>query len=130
MAKVINVRKEKRKPTCKTFRSLKYYTCERFCDILLAQTPILNNIISTDDVDIQVDIVTNVLSDSIDAIAPEDTIIITRPPAPWINQDIKDAIEERDRMRDQLIVKENSQLRESYKNKKKISKERYYQKQS
>ena len=59
------------------------------------------------------------LIESIDNIAPEETKIFTRPPAPWISQDIKNAIKERDDIRNQLKAEENSNLRYLYKNKKK-----------
>ena len=122
----INVRKEKTKPECKTFRSLKHYTGEHFCDILLAKTPMLNSIIGTDDVDVQVSTVTNILMNSIDTIAPEETKVIMRPPAPWINQNIKNAIEERDNIRDRLKKGENSLLRELYREKKRMVRTEIY----
>ena len=122
----INLRKDKPKPKCKTFRSLKNYTCERLCDLLLTNTPILNSIISTDDVDEQVNTVTETLMNSIDTIAPEETKIIYRPPAPWISQDIKNAIEERDSIRDRLKVRENGALRELYKEKKRMVRTEIY----
>ena len=48
-----NVRKARTKPVYKTYRSLKNYTSENFCNILLEKTPILNSIIVTDDVDVR-----------------------------------------------------------------------------
>ena len=101
----INVRREKSQPVCKTFRSLKNYSCERFCDNILCKTPELNKILGSDDVDYQVEIVTKTLNDSIDSIAPEVTVVLTRPPAPWLGQDIKLAIAERDNLHRQLKKK-------------------------
>ena len=116
----INVRREKPQIVHKTFRSLKNYSCESFCDDILCKTSELNKILGSDDVDYQVEIVTKTLRDSIDSSAPEVTVAVTRPPAPWLDQSIKLAIAERDSLHRQL--KENNNdvaLRTSYKEKKK-----------
>ena len=119
----INVRREKAQPVYRTFRSLRNYSCESFCDDLLCKTSELNKILGSDDIDCQVEIVTKILSDSIDSIAPEQTIILTRPPAPWLNQDIKLAIAERDSLHKQLKNNNNDvDLRMRYKEKKKSTK--------
>lgn len=114
----INVKKEKKKPVYKTFRSFKDYNNELLCDLLLSKIPILNSILATDDVDVQVDTVTSTLYDVMNNIAPLITTLITRPPAPWITQDIKSAISERDRIHNQLKNNENDNLRNAYKEKK------------
>ena len=122
----INVRKEKQKPVYKTFRSFKDYNSQLFCDLLLNKIPILNRILGTDDVDLQVDTVTSTLCDVIDHIAPLITMLITSSPAPWITQGIKSAILQRDRIHNLLTNNENNALlRDAYKEKKKNSKVEY-----
>ena len=80
----------------------------------------LNNILNTDDASLQVNILENVMINCIDSCAPVVTGEISRPPAPWITQDIKDSMKERDQL--QMCTKAdryNSLLRENYKEQKK-----------
>ena len=123
----INVRKEKKKPVYKVIRNFSNYSIDIFCDVLLSKTPVFNRILGTDDVDAQVELVTNGLSEAIDSTAPEESRLITRPPAPWITNDIKIQIKERDKIRDHLkIDRTNDQLRNLYTDKKKlVSREMY-----
>ena len=86
--------------------------------MLLCKVPILNAIIDNDDINFQVNVVTSILKDAIDIVAPEVTQMITRPPAPWITSDIKAAILERDRIHNQLKINETPHLRDIYKEKK------------
>ena len=123
----INVKKEKRKTIYKTFRSLKNYSSEILCDDILRRTPVLNKVLSTDDVDIQVNIVTTNLNSSINRVAPEQTIVLTRPPAPWITQDIKKVMTERDNLQKRLKVNgSNTELRADYNSKKKLVRSEIY----
>ena len=67
----------------------------------------------------QTEILTNVFNNELDEIAPIETMVLSRPPAPWINIDMKKAIEERDKM--QMLSKldrSNNSLRDIYKQKK------------
>ena len=118
----VNVKKEKKKPISKTFRSLKNYSADILCDKLLSKVPILNYIISIDDVDSQVNIVTVSLNDAVNDIAPEITSLVVRPPAPWITPSIRSAIIERDTIHNQLKINENISLREEYREKKRMVK--------
>jgi len=95
----INVIKPKREPEVKTFRSLSTYSKEVFCRYLLSSVALLNDILNTDDVNEQVEILTNIFNDCLDTCAPIVTKVIRRPPAPWITDDIKAAITNRDRLR-------------------------------
>ncbi len=58
----------------KTSSDLKLYDEDKFCESLLNTTNKLNNILNTDDVNIQVNILTSVLTECLDNIAP----IVTR----------------------------------------------------
>ena len=116
----INIRKEKKQPEYKTFRSLKNYSGEIFCDLLLTKVPFLNKILSIDSVDIQVDIITSTLDNVLDEIALEETKLIVRPPAPWITNSIRLAMAERDKIQNRLKTNENISLRNNYKEKKRL----------
>ena len=57
---IIDFEKPKRQPLIRTFRSLKNYTQNDFCNKLLKETSILDYLLLTDNVDTQVDIFTKV----------------------------------------------------------------------
>ena len=117
---VINLRKPKRQPQFKTYRCTKNYSPNIFCNTILDQTPILNRMLETDDPTIQIDIFNEVMCRSIDTCAPIVTKQIYRPPAPWINDNIKKAIIERDNVQSKLkLDRDNITLRNIHKHKKK-----------
>ena len=66
----INVSKPKRKLEVKTFRSLKNYTLTILCNRLIDEIPRLNDILNTDDVNIQTEILSNIFKSSLDSYAP------------------------------------------------------------
>ena len=116
----LNIKKPKRVPIVKTYRCLKNYSIEIICEHLMNETGNLNNILKTDDVSKQVNIFDNVMQKFIDICAPLVTGEISRPPAPWITQDIKEMMKERDNL--QMRTKTdlyNTLLRENYKEQKK-----------
>ena len=94
----VNLEKPKRQPVVKTFRSLKNYHANRFCDNLFNRTIDFNLILDTDNVGIQVDIFTKTFLISLDECAPFITQEISRPPAPWISQDLKAEMKARDEL--------------------------------
>ena len=117
---LLNIKKPRRLPIYKTYRCLKNYTKENICSLLMNETNTLNNILNTDDVDKQVNIFDNVMLKCINRCAPLVTGEISRPPAPWISQDIKNTMKERDKL--QMRTKRdryNTLLRENYKEQKK-----------
>ena len=102
----INIEKPKRELTYKTFRSLKNYNSNNLCNnILTDYSDILSCILQTDDINKQVDIFTKALNGSVEKCAPKITAQVTRPPAPWINEEIKDMLRERDKL--QKLLKSN-----------------------
>ena len=116
----LKLSKPKRLPVLKTFRCLKNYSQEKICNLLMNEVPILNGILSTDNVNIQVPILTNVLNRCIDNCAPLQTKEIFRPPAPWITDDIKESRKKRDKLqKDVKQDSDNLMLRDSYKEKRK-----------
>ena len=131
----INIRKPKRQPVIKTFRCLKNYNQDKFCTLLLNETNNLNSILNTDNVNTQVETVTNLFIKCLDCCAPTVTREMKRPPAPWITNDIKATIKDRNELQKRL--KENiydATLRSTYKEKKnlvksllKTAKRQYYQ---
>ena len=62
----------------------------------------LNGILNTDEVNAQVEIVSNVMNKSIDDCAPIVTREIVLPSAPWITEDIKKSMKERDALQRNL----------------------------
>ena len=108
----VNVRKEKRTPITKTFRSLETYSQNTFCQLLLDQTHLLKDILSTDNVTDQVQIFNCVFIYCLDACAPFVTKIIKRPPAPWINTQIKEAMKVRDRLQIEFKSDRNNHIKE------------------
>ncbi|KAK7025533.1 hypothetical protein SK128_021174, partial [Halocaridina rubra] len=92
----VNVRKEKRPPIVKTFRSLENCSQNCFCDILLNEYNILNSILSTYCVNYQVSISTGVFTRCLNECAPLTTKVMTRPPAPWIDSQLKEQMKRRD----------------------------------
>ena len=108
----VNITKPKRTPELKTFRSLKNYTKEILCTYLRNHINLLDEILQTDDVNEQVFILKTVMNTCIDAVAPLVTKEIYRPPAPWINNDIKAAIKNRDHLRNirDVVRDQNSEV--------------------
>ena len=90
---------------------------------MLEQTPILNEMLNTDNPDTQVAILTKVMDSSIDRCAPIVTKQINRPPAPWIDESLKNAMKERDEISKLLKMdRRNLVLEAEHKEKKKAVK--------
>ena len=89
---IVNLSKPKREKEIKTFRSLKDYSQETFCNILLDKKDLFDQILKTDDVNVQEDIFTTNFMSSLDSCAPIVTKTITRPPAPWMTDEIRSEI--------------------------------------
>ena len=92
---LINVRKPKKELDVRTYRCRKNYSPNIFCDLLLNETPTLNNILTTDDIDRQVGILTVTFNYCLDECAPVVTREISRPFAPWIDQNLRCIINEK-----------------------------------
>lgn len=99
----VDILKPKRQPTTTTKRDLRNYTSDTLSSLIINETSTLNQILQTDDVDKQVSLLTSVISNSIDKCAPMSTVTVHRPPAPWLNDEIKEAIKERNKA--QTILK-------------------------
>ena len=54
----VNIRKPKRKPEIRTYRCQKNYSQNNLCNLLLNESSNLNNVLETDDVNMQVEIFT------------------------------------------------------------------------
>ena len=116
----INVKKEKRALCTKTFRSLEKYSQNIFCNILLDQSFLLNDILNTDNVNDQVEIFNHVFIYCLDTCAPYVTKVIKRPPAPWIDKRIKEAMKHRDNLQIEFKSDRNNRMKElAYRNEKK-----------
>ena len=116
----LNIKKPRKLPIFKTYRCLKNYSKDIICNLLMNEVVTLNNILNTDDTDKQVNIFDNVMCKCIDSCAPLITGEILRPPAPWISQEIKDSMKERDKLQMRTKAdRNNTLLREKYKEQKK-----------
>ena len=116
----VNVRKDKKLPTVKTVRSLENYSQNYFCDLLLNELCILDSILYTDCVNNQVSTFTNVFIKCLDMCAPYITILLSRPPAPWIDSEVKEEMKRRDDLQRQFKAnRQNSDIERAYKREKK-----------
>lgn len=116
----VNIRKPKRQPEIKTFRSLKHYSQDMFCNSILDNVPNLNIILETDDVNRQVEVFNNVFNTCLNECAPVVTKEIRRPYAPWITDDIHSAMDVRNDLQKRLKKdRYNILLQDEYKREKK-----------
>lgn len=116
----INLSKPKREPVYKTKRNLKNYSSDELCNMILNETPALNSILLTDNVDDQVNLFTQVFNSCLNMCAPVMTKEIRRPPAPWMTNRIE--VEIRNRNNIQIQLKSNRHditLQRQYKEEKK-----------
>ena len=66
----VNARKERSPPPVRTFRSLRNYSLNHFCSLLLYEVNILNGILRTDNVNDRVSIFTRTFIKCLDSCAP------------------------------------------------------------
>lgn len=133
----VKVSKPKRLPVTKTFRQLTYYTNDIFSSLLLDNVYRLNDIFLTDDVDKQVFIFNEVFIHCLDMCAPMVTKVVKRPPTPWMNDELRNAIKDRNETQSRLKDdRQNSFLQQVYKTKKNLvktmiseTKSNYYKKE-
>ncbi len=92
---IIKVSKPKRLPVTKTFRQLTNYSKDISCSLLLDNVCRLDDIFLTDDVDKQVHIFNEVFIQCLDMCAPMKTKVVKRPPTPWMNDELRNAIKDR-----------------------------------
>ena len=118
----IDISKPKREPVIKTFRQLSNYNKDNFCARILQNSEHFNMILLTDDVNRQVEIFTSNFITCLNDCAPYVTKEIRRPFAPWINDDLRDAMKMRDDTRTKLKSdRNNATLLTQYKREKKKS---------
>ena len=116
----IDISKPRRVPVKRTFRCLKHYSQNSFCNTLLNKASDFNCILQTDNVDVQVNIFTKTFVCCLDECAPFVTQEITRPPAPWINDNLKTEMKARDDLQKRAKIDIlNETLQDRYKNEKK-----------
>ncbi len=94
----------KRAPVTKTFRHLANYSREALCSLLSQQNDTLEQILLTDDVNKQVDILTNTFTTCLDTCAPLVTKKVKRPYAPWFKDEVNQAIVNKNSIQTQLKV--------------------------
>lgn len=96
---IINVQKPKYEPEIRTYRSRKNYSQNVFCNLLMDKAQVLNGILNTDDVNNQATILTEVFNSSLDQCAPLVTGEISRPFAPWLDNDLKKSIADKNELK-------------------------------
>ncbi len=104
-----NLRRPNRTPVIKTFRELRNYSQDIFCNLLLLETHKLNEIFANDTVDLQVHIFTETFNNCLNKCAPIVTKEIKRPSAPWMNDDLKRLIQERNNVHKFLKIDRNNE---------------------
>lgn len=116
----IDISKPKRQPQMKKFRCLRNYSQDRFCHSLVDRTQDFDRILATDNVHTQVDIFSKFFIMSLDECAPFVTKEITRPPAPWISDNLKAHMKTRDELQKKVKIENTNEiLRNQYKQKRK-----------
>ena len=116
----IDINKPKKTPIIKTFRQLKNYDPKGMCNILISKYHDLSRIFRTDNVNEQVEIFTNVFNKCLNVCAPTVTKKVCRPFAPWITEDIRSDMRNRnDTQRALKNNRSNILLQERYKTLKK-----------
>ena len=120
---IVDIKKPKRQPEYRTYRCLTRYDRDKFCSSILDHTATLNEILKTDSVNLQTNIITYVFNTCINKYAPVVTKKITRPSAPWMNGALKVAIKNRDKLKRQLkLDRYNVMLQREYREKKETCK--------
>ena len=98
----INIKKPKREKEIRTFRCLTHYSPDTLCSLLLNRAEDLNTMLNTDDVNIQVETFTEIFKTCLDNCAPVVTKEVSRPSAPWINEQVKQLIKNRNDLQNRL----------------------------
>ena len=91
----LDIAKPKRLPITKTFRDMKNYSPELFCNLLLSESKSLDNIHTTDNVNTQVEIFNSVFLKCLDFCAPLVTKELKRPFTPWFNEELRTLIQQK-----------------------------------
>ncbi len=99
---VVDVSKLKRQPVIRTFHHLGNYSNDAFCSSRLQSIHCFNRILLTDDVNTHVDIFTATFIDCLNECAPFVTKEVKRPFAPWMNDELWEAMRIRNDTRNQL----------------------------
>ncbi len=84
----VNVSKPKRRPNSRTFRHLGNYFKDDFCSPIFESSHEMNRILTTDNVNKQVEIFTNLIVKFLDQCAPAVTEKAKRPFTTWLNDEI------------------------------------------
>ena len=112
----INLQRPKRSPIMKTTRDLRSYSPSIFCNLLRQENQTLNEVFNTDDVEKQVRIFTDIFSECLNKCAPLVTKEVKRPSAPWINENLRKLMSERNTLQKLLKNDRNNVLlKEKYK---------------
>ena len=110
---IVNIHKPKKVPEIRTYRCRKNYSQNTFCELLLNRCNVLNGILNTDDANLQVAIFSETFNECLDLCASLVAREITRPFAPWIGQELRETIKEKNMLQLKLKNDRSNQLLDS-----------------
>ena len=111
-----NFKKVKFKPRMVTKRIMKDFSEEDFKN-KLNLTPWGNiHSVPENDVDNQIVILENLFNNVLNEVAPVKTFRVTRPPSPWLTEDLKKLMDDRDKLKAAYKKSFDPSLEEDYKN--------------
>ncbi len=127
----VKISKSKRIPVTKTFCHFTNYSCDAVCFLLIQYNDKLQQTLFNDDINKQVDILTNTFTDCRDTSAPLVTKKVTRPHIPWFKDERQGVLMNRNSIQTQLTANiYNIELQQQYKVEqnfvKALSKAEYY----
>ena len=94
-----NFKKVKFKPRMITKRIMKDFSVDEFKNKLdLAPWGNINSV-PQNDIDNQIVILENIFENVLDEVAPLKTFRVTRPPSPWLTEDLKKLMDDRDKLK-------------------------------
>ena len=121
----IDITKPQRQPEIRTLRHFGRYNKDSLCELLLSESDNFNQIMDTDDVNLQVNIFNEIFISCLDKCAPLVTREVTRPAAPWLSDELRLAMKQRDDTRSKLSRdRSNTTLQQQYTDEKKVVKSR------
>ena len=113
----LDISKPKRQSAVKTFRQLRNYSPHILCNLLAEEAHTLNTIFTTDNVDDQVNKFNQIFYCCLDKCAPLTTKEVKRPFAPWITDDLRTLIQQRNcALRTFKRDRDNADLEANYRN--------------
>ncbi len=116
----INITKPRKQPVSKTFRHLRNYNKDILCNLIMSEHHSFNKILETDNVNLQVDLFNEIFIKCLNLCVPVVTKEIRRPYTPWLTDELRDVINKKNAIHNDLKRdRANLLLLEQFKNVKK-----------